>query len=150
DGVVPGPSVVFAFILGTISIMVLVWYVNHIGRSLRVSALIELVGTGTRELLDEIYKDHGPPPRFERPTVCAERSGVITTIDYKALVKVAEAGDCVLTLLPGLGEFVPAGAPLLESSVGLERIDVDAAADAIEIGLERTLDQDMAYGLRML
>ena len=135
DGVVPGLAVVVAFVLVIISIMVLVWYVNHIGRSLRVSALIELVGTGTRELLDAIYEDHGPSPRFERPTVCAERSGVITTIDHKALVRIAEAGDGVLTLLPGLGEFVPAGAPLFESSVGLERLDVDAAVDAIQIGL---------------
>jgi uncharacterized membrane protein len=150
DGVVPGLAVVVAFVLVIISIMVLVWYVNHIGRSLRVSALIELVGTATRELLDTIYEDQGPAPLFEGPTVCAKRSGVITAIDHKALVRIAEAGNGVLTLLPGLGEFVPAGAPLFESSVGLERIDVDAAADALQIGLERTLDQDMAYGLRML
>jgi uncharacterized membrane protein len=45
DGVVPGVAVVVAFGLIVISIMVLVWYVNHIGRALRVSALIELVGT---------------------------------------------------------------------------------------------------------
>ena len=33
----------------------LVIYVDHIGRSLRVSALIELVGNDTRRLLDEQY-----------------------------------------------------------------------------------------------
>ena len=49
QGVVPGIAVVVAFVLVIISIMVLVWYVNHIGRSLRVSALIELVGTDTRK-----------------------------------------------------------------------------------------------------
>jgi uncharacterized membrane protein len=42
EGVVPGLAVVVAFVLVIISIMVLVWYVDHIGRSLRVSALIEL------------------------------------------------------------------------------------------------------------
>jgi uncharacterized membrane protein len=150
DGAVPGLAVVVAFVLVIISIMVLVWYVNHIGRSLRVSALIELVGTSTRDLLDALYKDQGQPPRFERPTICARRSGVITAINHKALVSIAKAGDGVLTMLPGLGEFVPAGAPLFESSVDLGKIDVDAAVDAIELGLERTLDQDMAYGLRML
>ena len=49
---VPGLAVVVAFILVIVSIMVLVWYVHHIGRSLRVAALIELVGTDTRKLLD--------------------------------------------------------------------------------------------------
>src|SRR5215212_8898959 len=49
EGVVPGVAVVVAFVLIVISIMVLVWYVNHIGRALRVSALIELVGKDTRK-----------------------------------------------------------------------------------------------------
>ena len=40
EEVVPGIAVILAFVLVIISIMVLVWYVNHIGRSLRVSALI--------------------------------------------------------------------------------------------------------------
>jgi uncharacterized membrane protein len=150
EGVVPGVAVVVAFVLVIISIMVLVWYVHHIGRSLRVSALIELVGTDTRKLLDELYVDHGAPASFERPIVCARRSGVITQIDHKALVRTAEAGECVLTLLPALGEFVPAGAPLFEVSGKLELLDVDAAIGSIQVGLERTLDQDLAYGLRML
>lgn len=150
DGVVPGLAVVVAFVLIIVSIMVLVWYVHHIGRSLRVAALIELVGTATRGLLDEVYTDHGEPPRLQRPTICMPRSGVITKIDHEALVRIAKAGDCVLTLAPALGEFVPAGAPLFESSVDISRIDADAATRSIQIGLERTLDQDTAYGLRML
>jgi uncharacterized membrane protein len=150
DGVVPGVAVVVAFVLVILSIMVLVWYVHHIGKSLRVSALIELVGTATRELLDAVYRDHGPAPQFERPTICIPRSGVITRIDDEALVRIAAAGDTVLTLLPALGEFVPAGAALFESSEDASRIDADAAVRAIEVSLERTLDQDVAYGLRML
>jgi uncharacterized membrane protein len=150
EGVVPGLAVVVAFVLVIISIMVLVWYVDHIGRSLRVSALIELVGTDTRKLLDALYIDHGVPPRFQRPTICAARSGVITQIDHQALVQIAQAGNCVLKLVPALGEFVPAGAALFEISGEIERVDAAAAIRSIKFGLERTLDQDMAYGLRML
>ncbi len=149
-GTVPGLAVVVAFVMVIISIMVLVWYVHHIGRSLRVSALIELVGADTRELLDALYTDHGVSPHFQQPTICARRSGVITQIDHKALVRIAESGDCVLTLLPALGEFVPAGTPLFQTSGQAERVDAKAAIRAIQLGLERTLDQDMAYGLRML
>jgi uncharacterized membrane protein len=148
--VVPGLAVVVAFVLVIVSIMVLVWYVDHIGRSLRVSALIELVGTDTRKLLDALYTDHGAPPRFRRPTICAPRSGVITQIDHEALVQLARSSDCVLNLLPALGEFVPAGAALFEITGESERVDARAAISSIKFGLERTLDQDMAYGLRML
>jgi uncharacterized membrane protein len=149
-GVVPGVAVVVAFLLVIVSIMVLVWYVNHIGRSLRVSALIELVGRDTRKLLDQMYPDQGTAPLHQRPTMCAQRSGVITRIDHDALVEIGRANDCVLKLLPSLGEFVPAGAPLIESSRELTQTDNQAATQAIQIDLERTLDQDLAYGLRML
>jgi uncharacterized membrane protein len=149
-GAVPGVGVVVAFLLVIVSIMVLVWYVNHIGRSLRVSALIELVGRDTRQLLDQMYPDRGSAPILQRPTMCAQRSGVITRIDENALVEIGRANDCVLTLLPSLGEFVPAGAPLIESSRELSEADNHAATQAVQIDLERTLDQDLAYGLRML
>src|SRR5918998_5000660 len=52
EGQVPGLAIAVGFILVLSSIAMLVLYVNHIGRSLRVSALIELVGDDTRELLD--------------------------------------------------------------------------------------------------
>ena len=61
-------------------------------------------------------------------------------------MRIAEAGNCVLA--PSLhGEFVPAGAPLFEIEGAGERV---AVLRAIKLGLERTLDQDVAYGLRML
>jgi uncharacterized membrane protein len=150
EEVVPGVAVILAFVLVIISIMVLVWYVNHIGRSLRVSALIELVGTDTRKLLDRLYADAGETRSPERPAICAPHSGVITQIDHKELVRIAEAGNCVLTLLPSLGEFVPAGAPLFEVAGTPDRVDTDATVRAIQLGPERTLDQDVAFGLRML
>ena len=58
-GSVPGLAILVAFVLVLISIVVLVLYVHHIGQSLRVASLIELVGDDTRKLLEEIYPDHG-------------------------------------------------------------------------------------------
>jgi len=149
-GTVPGLAVVLAFVLVLISIMVLVWYVNHIGRKLRVSALIELVGTDTRKLLDTLYPEVIVQHRFDRPTICAPHSGVITKIDYSELVQIAARSQCVLKLERSVGEFVPAGAPLFEVQGLTERIDAEAAVRCLDFELERTLDQDMAYGLRML
>jgi uncharacterized membrane protein len=149
EGVVPGVAVLVAFVLVVVSIMVLVWYVHHIGRALRVSALIELVGNDTRKLLHQMYADVGAT-HSDGSTIPAATSGVIIRIDHDKLVRVAKAGGCVLTLRPALGEFVPAGAPLFEVTGNRARLDVNAAVRSIEFGLERTLDQDMAYGLRLL
>ncbi|WP_157994511.1 DUF2254 domain-containing protein [Peristeroidobacter agariperforans] len=149
-GTVPGLAVVVAFVLVVVSIIVLVWYVNHIGRKLRVSALIELVGSDVRSLLDAHYPNVSMRREFERPTICAPHSGVVVEINHRALVQIAEASHCVLTLRPMLGEFVPADSPLFEVAGSPERLDEKAVVRCIVLGMERTLDQDMAYGLRML
>ena len=115
QGNVPGVAVVTAFVLVLISIAVLVMYVHHIGQSLRVSALIELVGKDTRNLIDRIYPEHGGGgnlARYDDHTILAPESGVITVIGHESLTEEARQADCVLELVPALGEFVLAGAPL--------------------------------------
>lgn len=150
-GSVPGVAIVVAFVLVLVSIMVLVLYVHHIGRSLRVSALIELVGTDTRELLEDLYPDHGdePEPGSGR-VVAAPRSGVINHVGHESLVEIARDADCTLELVAALGEFVPAGAPLVIVHGDPSDLDDDEVTGAVVLGLERTLDQDVAYGLRLL
>lgn len=82
-GNVPGIAILTAFLLVLASIAVLVIYVQHIGQALRVSALIELVGTETRALLDRVYPDKGgalaDEPGDSR-LVRSTKSGVVTAI----------------------------------------------------------------------
>jgi uncharacterized membrane protein len=144
---VPGLTVVVAFLLVVVAIAVLVLYVHHIGRSLRVSALIEIVGQDTRRLLDDTYpsvEDAEDPHEVTSP-----RSGALVHIDIDRLVEAASVADCTLELVPAVGEFVPAGAPLLRIAGDRSRLppDIDRA---LVLGLERTLDQDVGYGFRLL
>ena len=100
--------------LVVVSIAVLVLYVHHIGRSLRVSALIELVGDDTRRLLDARYP--GPDGRGRRTQeriVRRTASGVLVHVDFERLIEAAQDADCTPQLVPAFGEFVAAGAPLL-------------------------------------
>ena len=108
----PGLAIIVAYLLVIVSIVVLVLYVHHIGRSLRVSALIELVGTDTRELLDRTYPDRIGVDITTPNIIVAPISGVVTAIGHDELVSAAEAADCTLVMVPALGAFVPAGAPL--------------------------------------
>jgi len=149
-GRVPGLTVVVAFVLVVVSIAVLVLYVHHIGRSLRVSALIELVGEDTRRLLDAQYPGPDEPRPVDRSLVAATSSGVLCHVEFERLVEAARNADCTLHLIPAFGEFVASGAPLLRVEGELTEDQLDEARDAIVLGLERTLDQDVAYGLRLL
>ncbi len=150
-GQVPGLTVIVAYLLVVVSIAVLVVYVHHIGRSLRVSALIELVGSDTRSLLDDMYPEDGIAERNDPPDnrIMSPRSGVLVHIDYDRLVEAACDADCRIEVVPALGEFVAAGAPLLQ--VDGDRSRLPTSIDrTLQLALERTLDQDVAYGFRML
>jgi uncharacterized membrane protein len=152
-GRVPGIAVVTAFVLVLASIAVLVMYVHHIGRALRVSALIELVGKDTRALLDRLYPDKGEPVEAitgEPRIVRARKSGVVTGIGAEQLVDEASRSGCALELVPALGEFVPADAPLFRVRGEAQGLDEDVLHEALILKLEPTLEHDVAYGIRLL
>jgi len=151
-GQVPGLAVIATFVLALASIAVLVMYVHHVGQALRISALVELAGGDTRKLLDKIYPDRGPglPERPDARVLLARKSGVLTTVAHQPLVKAARAGDCVLELVPALGDFVPAGGVLFKIIGRTDLLDTTKAHAGVVLGMERTLDQDVGYGLRLL
>lgn len=149
---VPGISVAVTFLLVVVNVVVLVVYIHHIGRELQVSSLIELVGRQTRSLLDERY-----PDRLEglQPTdphlVTASRSGVLARIDRDELVDIAREADCRIDLIPAVGQYVPVNSPLARlTDGGAASVDPDRVREAVILSLERTLEEDVAYGLRML
>ena len=136
--------------LVVMSIAMLVLYVDHIGRSLRVSSLIELVGDDTRCLLDVQYPDTLSVDDVAPSVILASESGVVTAIDRDALVEAAVSADCVLHVVPAVGSFVPAGAPLIDIEGPWITWIGTSPSSCITLGLERTLDEDVAYGFRML
>jgi uncharacterized membrane protein len=147
---VPGVAIVVAFVLVIVSIMVLVLYVNHIGRKLRAASLIEAVGDRVREKLDELYPERLAEERDAPGVLRALRSGVLIHVDRVPLVDLARRADVRLEVLPALGDFVPAGAPLLRVK-GKPRLDI--ASDVLRrvtLDTERSFAQDLAYGPRLL
>ena len=53
-------------------------------------------------------------------------------------------------MVPPLGEFVPAGATLFVVQGEPGSLDAEEVTAAVVLALERTLDQDVAYGFRLL
>ena len=142
-----------SYVLVLASIAALVIYVQHIGQALRVSGLIELVGHDTRKLVDRIYPDAEPPQPLDAdgPRVLpSPKSAVVTMIVPDAIVREAERVDCLIELVPALGAFVPAGAPLFIVHGWSGDVDESRLVDALSLKPEPTLDADVAYGMRLL
>jgi uncharacterized membrane protein len=150
-GQVPGVGVLATFALSLASIAVLVMYVHHVGQALRISALVELAGGDTRRLVDKVYPDvDGEPDRIGSRSVTATKSGVLTTVARRQLVATASKAGCALELLPALGDYLPAGGVLFTIIGEPDRLDQDEARNGVVLSMERTLDQDVGYGLRLL
>ena len=159
-GTVPGASMVLSYVLMLASIVVLILFVHHAGQGLRVAGLIDLVGDRSREF---IVREHGESPVVTGGTgsIVAEQPGNVVRVDRLALVATARQADCVLELVPVMGDFVVGGAPLFRVHPGTRSTataDTDAAGRLqagdvtrhVLLGPERVHTEDLAYGFRKL
>ena len=151
-GEVPGLTMLVAYLLALASFAALLLYIHHIGQSMRVAGLIDLVGDDLRAELDNRYGEpvadatEGPPT----DAIAAPKPGVVCEVDRERLVELAAAAGCQLELVPMMGDFVPSGAPLIKVEGGDGRLDRTAAVRAVVLGAERTHTRDPAYGFRKL
>jgi uncharacterized membrane protein len=159
-GTVPGLSMLLSYVLMLASVVVLVLFVHHAGQGLRVSGLIDLVGDRSRGF---IVREHGEMPVATggRDEIVAVEPGNVVRVDRPALVAAARQADCVLELVPVVGDFVVGGAPLLRVHPGTRRpvnadgdpahrLRADDVTRHVLLGAERVHTEDLAYGFRKL
>ncbi len=152
---VPQLAVTVAFVFVLASVVIFLGYIHHIAQSIRAATIISTIGDDTRELLERTHPADAEPTAALRPTgpvaqrVEAARPGIVRTIDDDALQRLADERGASVCLLRAVGEFVPGGAPLLVVH-GATIEAVDQLRAAIELGDERSLDDDVGFGLRQL
>ncbi|HEY4603856.1 MAG TPA: DUF2254 domain-containing protein, partial [Blastococcus sp.] len=159
-GTVPGLSMLLCYVLMLASIVVLVVFVHHAGQGLRVAGLIDLVGDRSREL---IVREHGDLPVVtgDPDGIAATEPGNLIRVDRPALVAAARQADCLLELVPVVGDFVVGGAPLFRVHPGTRsRVSADGdpthrlratdVARHVLFAAERVHTEDLAYGFRKL
>ena len=162
---VPGLAVstVYVFVLATI--VAFVAFIDHIAQSIRIDTLLRQVEKDTRSVIDAQHPEpcrrgedrstpRSPPDSVPVP---ARRSGFVTAIAPQQLERLAVRHDVVLALAPKVGERVVDGCPLVlawRRREGGDAPDTEALAhgvqEAVTITHERTMQQDIAYGLREL
>src|SRR4051794_13694724 len=117
-GTVPGLSMLLCYALMFASVFVLILFVNHAGRGLRVSGLIDLVGDRTRELIVRRHPGDVPVDLSAADEVIAQEPGNVMRVDRPGLVALARRTDCVLEMVPVVGDFVVGGTPLFRVHPG--------------------------------
>ncbi len=156
---VPSVAVWWAFVLLLGSVAAFVYYIDHMAHAMRVSTIIASVAEETRAAIDRRYpEDHEDAPPVEAPiplpsvtkTVASrDDPGVLQAVDIDRLEELAQEASVILELVAPIGESVPGHAPLVNVHGG-GTVDDDAVREAISLGVERTMDQDPAFGFRQL
>ena len=162
---VPGLAVSAAFLFVLASIAAFVAFIDHIARSIRIDTLMRQVEKDTRSVIESQHPNPAraqgerstPQPPSGAVPIPARRSGFVTAVAPQSLERLALRHSAVLALASKVGEHVVEGAPLVlawSCRDGDAAPNADSLAegvhDAVTITYERTMQQDIAYGLRQL
>ena len=159
---VPQLSVACAIALSIASVGMFFYLVQSASHNLRPVTILTGVANDTRAVIEAVYPapfstDRGEhaspdllPGQISRAITYGRRSGVVLALAVEELVQLAARADCVIEVLPMVGDFLAVGENVCHLYGGADAVDDDAVVACIEIGGERTLKQDPAFGLRII
>ncbi|MGI8510027.1 MAG: DUF2254 domain-containing protein [Gemmatimonadaceae bacterium] len=170
---VPSLAVFLGIVLAILGIAVLIYFVHHIASTLQASNIVARVAQDTFGTIDVLFPhdvdDEADDAKYDESRVVMQRAGeidhwravsspqtgYIQGVDVDALVAAACDAHGVIRMDCGPGDFV-VGKTLL-ASVGDGTTQPGAThkldrriARAYTIGKYRTVDEDVAFGLRQL
>ena len=159
--VIPNLSVAIGVLLGIVTILAVVAFIDHSTHDVDISEILakvtgEAVAQARREWSDPGAGDRGP----ERAVVgggepvCSilfERSGWVQRVDAEALHRCVPEGT-TMRVEAHPGHYAVPGASVCTLSAipdDLDRVSRQVR-DAVTVGATRTMQQDVSYGLRQL
>lgn len=145
-----------------LNLALFLYFIDSIGKTVRPSSVVRIVALAGREVIHNVYPQR---LRTQQPSVpqsseglkdvprrimLNEIDGVVLAFDLKGLVSLAERSNCVIELVPEVGDFVAAGDPLFRFFGGGEDLIGDSLRKSVALGQERTLDQDPMFAFRII
>lgn len=142
-------------------IVLFVFFIDRIGKTLRPSAAVRSVGLAGREVVRAVYPsllgDQSEPAKaveaFERTprrVVTNNSDGAVLAFDLKGLVQLAQQSNCVIELVPGVGNFIASGEPLFWVYGDAQRLTDNRLRNSVAVDHERTLEQDPMFAFRII
>ena len=159
----PAPFAPIATVAGAMGLALLcvgclLFFIQHISQAISVNHIIDRIARETETVIDElmphtrgVYATAEAMPIHvgEEIPILSEVSGYIRFIDIPRLVDFAITHQFRVRVTRKVGQFIPAGVPLLMVS-RRSRVDRSHAVHmtaAFDIGPMRTLQQDVEFGV---
>jgi uncharacterized membrane protein len=166
EAFVPRLAVSGSLALALASVGVLIYFIHHLAHSIQIDTIMSQVQREASAVIDEVYphqpgyreaEERCPEPPLEAVGLPSARSGYIQAVDPDPLVRMAVRHDLVVVLARQVGDHVVAGTPIAWAwgrssgrpppGAGALR---EAVAEAVQVGFERTMVQDVGFGIRRL
>jgi uncharacterized membrane protein len=146
-----------------VCLAVFFFLIDHLGKVLRPSGALRIVANLGRRVVDSVYplkftdlehplESETNPLRGEKPptTITSLRDGVVLAFDEAGLLSLAQRLDCIIELVPQVGDHVAAGDPLFRVWRGGGIVPTDGLRYSVAVGQERTLEQDPTFAFRIM
>ena len=155
---VPVLTVTGAMLLALVSVGWLIFFIHHISQAISVNHIVDRIAREVEVVIDELMPlprgrvapmNRPPPLDSDNTPILNQRSGYVRFIDIRQLVFLAKSWRIHVRVERGVGQFVPAGVPLVFVSRE-DRINPLRIAEllaAFDIGPTRTLQQDVEFGV---
>lgn len=166
---VPALAITISIFLALLSIFFLIFFIHHSVRTIRLPVILDRITTEANGTIRRLYPEElagslqpyedEPLDRadlelreMETETVAADRSGYLQVVNRNELIGLAHENRLTLRLEAGTGSFILEREPLVEvwpATFADEGIK-DQIRRAFVIGSERTLENDLEFGIRQI
>ena len=148
-------AVAFGFLLGLTCLAFLIYFIHHIATGIQVNHIVDRISVETEAVIDEVYPLGGssaaPPLPEAAASVVADRAGYLQLVDHEGLVALARRDRLIIHVTVEPGDFVMRGEELARIvGADVPPAAARACADTFDLGPIRTMQQDVAFGLRQL
>ena len=163
EGRVPQLPVAAAILMSMASLGLFLFLMQSSVKILRPVTMLTDVARDTRQVIETLYpadfssdgiKAAGPrpdPAQARKTVLHPGRSGALLSFDADGLARIAGRADCTIEIVPEVGDFLATGEPLFRlSGPGAEAVSPRELRRGVALGPERTLEQDPAFGFRII
>jgi len=138
------------------------YLIDHVGKYLRPSGVLKEMGDAGQGAIESVYPrllievPKTPHVFFEfhegvpELTIANPKPGVVLAFDAEGLAALARGADCLIELVPQVGDFIAGGDPLFRVFNSGSNLLANKLCHCVAVGQERTHEQDPALAFRII
>lgn len=159
SGRVPLVGLVLVATLLVVSILMFVGLIQRVGM-LQINRMLIFTGDQGREIIENLYPAIETPAASGSAEICQApclqtlvhhgHPEHVQAVDVPALMQLASRAGCVIEMVAAVGDAVFDSTPILRIYGGRGPLPEKVLRDTIDLGGERTFEQDPKYAIRLL